>query len=72
MQLQKQIGLDRWGQALEEVRDTTEVKNFIERKMNDLTKYDEDLDKVEDYNTAGKMTREDFVASVRSFQSVDE
>lgn len=72
VQLQKQIGLDRWGQALEEVRDTTEVKNFIERKMNDLIKYDEDLDKVEDYNTAGKMTREDFVASVRSFLSVDE
>ncbi|KAJ6149606.1 hypothetical protein N7471_000805 [Penicillium samsonianum] len=72
IQLQEQIGLERWSLTLEELRDTTEVKSFIERKMNDLLKYDEDLDKVEKFNAAGKMTREEFVASVRSLLRVDE
>lgn len=29
MHLQGEIELERWGQTLEEVRDTTEVKSFI-------------------------------------------
>ncbi|KAJ5972397.1 uncharacterized protein N7479_002315 [Penicillium vulpinum] len=71
-QLQGKTGPEILDQALKKLRDTAEVKDFIERKMNDLCKYDEDLDKIEEYNAVGKMTREEFVISVQSLLRLDE
>lgn len=72
MHLQEQLGLERRRQPLEELRETGEVKDFIERKMKELVKYDDGLEKVKGFNAVGKMQREEFVVSVRSLFGVDE
>lgn len=65
--LKEHVGTE-WKAAASGIEED-EVKNFVDLKMPELDRYDEDLDNIEKHKAlmdSGKMTKEEFVALARS------
>ena len=67
--LKEHVGDEWWNDMTSRIEETDEVKNFVDRKLPELDRYDEDLDNIEKQKALmdnGKVTREEFVALARS------
>lgn len=68
-QLQRHRGLRWWLDTLKRFEDQEEVKVFAQGKELELTRYDEEVDQIEELKSlmdCGKLAHEDFVARARS------
>jgi hypothetical protein len=67
-QLRQHPGPTEWARRGKEFDDTKELLAFAERKVSDLEKYDEALEKLEENKAlmdSGQMTKEEFIANAR-------
>ncbi|KAL5362777.1 hypothetical protein BJX96DRAFT_166930 [Aspergillus floccosus] len=65
IQLRRHLGPGEWARREKEFDDPDELEAFAARKVDELEKYDEDLEKMEEKKAlvdSGQMTKEEFVA----------
>ncbi|KAL2867736.1 aminoglycoside phosphotransferase family protein [Aspergillus lucknowensis] len=67
-QLRRHVGVDEWVRRENDFDNAGELEEFAARKVSELDTYDEALEKMEEKKAlvdSGKMTKEEFIASIR-------
>ncbi|TQB67622.1 hypothetical protein MPDQ_005106 [Monascus purpureus] len=67
VQLRRHLGVDKWARREKDFDNADELEAFAERKVNELDKYDEALEKMEEKKElldSREMTKEEFIALI--------